>query len=894
MGWLRFFHRARWDDERAKELQDYLAREIDDNLARGMSEAEAVRAAHRRLGNTTLIREEIWEMNTLRLVETVWQDVRYGCRLLRRNPTFAAVAILTLALGTGANAAIFQLVNALRLRPLPVERPNELVEIDVDTHGKGHVGWGMNRRAIISEPLWRALSAGAEGFSSIFAFGVTTWNLATDGEYRPAPGLYVTGGFFDGLGVKAHIGRLISDADDRTPCASPGAVLSYGLWQSRYGGSADALGRTIALDGRAFPIIGVMPPGFSGVEVGRTVDIAVPLCAEPLIRGEMSGFAHAERWFLDPMGRLKAGWTFERARAQLAAISPAIFAANVPATYNAAYAKDYVAFTFVPKPAATGVSNLRKAYATELWVLLGATALVLLMTCANLANLMLARATAREREIAVRLAIGASRRRVIRHMLSESLLIAAAGAAGGALLARWLSAALVRFLSTETEPIFLDLTPDWRVFAFITLLAMAACLLFGLSPALTATGANPGRSMQAGGRSQTDSRERFALRRALVVVQVALSMVLVAGALLFARSLRNLAAVDPGLRTEGIVSVTVDLRRTAVKPEARAQMFDAIMMRVRGVAGVRDAAESQVVPMGDSWWNQRVVIDGALQQGLVYFNQVGGDYFRTLDVPLVGGRTFDARDRRGMPEVAIVNQAFARRYAGDAPPIGRTFQLEGPAPQPTYQIVGIVKNTKYNDVREETRPIVYLAAAQEAEPMAVLQAVVRSELPPASLTPSLTRAITDVAPGATVAYDTITRAMRDARVTERLMATLAGFFGLLALAIATVGLYGVMSYMVTRRRVEIGIRMALGADTRTVARLVLGESGLLLLIGLAIGVAPAVAAFRWARTLLFGLSPWDPASFLVAGATLAAVGLAAAWMPARRASRIEPSHALRE
>src|SRR5262245_138646 len=409
----------------------------------------------------------------------------------------------------------------------------------------------MNRRPIVSEPVWRALSANAQGFSSIFAFGVTRWNTATDGEYRPAPGLYVTGRFFDGLGVKPHIGRLISAADDRAGCANPGAMLSYGFWQSHYGGSASALGQTIALDGRAFPILGVTPRGFFGVEVGRAFDVAMPLCAEPLIRGETSGFGHAERWFLDPLGRLKQGWTFERAAAELAAISPGIFATHVPTTYNAAYAKEYVAFRFVPKPAATGVSDLRKTYGAQLWVLLGATALVLLIACANLANLMLARATAREREIALRLAIGASRRRLIRQMLSESLLIAGFGALAGALLARWLSAALIGFLSTQNNRIVLDLAPDWRVFGFIALVAAGACLLFGLSPALTATGTNPGRSMQAGGRSLTDSPERFAIRRALVVVQVALSMVLVVGALMFARSLGKLTTVDPGLRTDG-------------------------------------------------------------------------------------------------------------------------------------------------------------------------------------------------------------------------------------------------------------------------------------------------------------------------------------------------------
>ena len=896
MGWSRFVRRGWWDDERARELQDYLAHEIDDNVARGMSRDEAARAAHRKLGNPTLIREEIYEMNTLRFAETAWQDVRYGLRLLRRNPTFAIVAVLTLALGTGANAAIFQLVNALRLRPLPVERPRELVSIDVNTNGKGHVGWGMSRRAIITEPLWRAISAEPQAFSKVFAFGVTTWNLATDGEYRPAQGLYVSGGFFEGLGVRAQIGRVLTEADDRNGCGNPGAVLTHGFWQARDGGNPNVVGQPITLDGHAFEIVGVTPPGFFGVEVGRAFDVAVPLCAEPVIRGEHSGFGHAERWFLDSMGRLKPGWTVERASAHLAAISPAIFAANVPPTYNAETARNYVAFRFSAVPASTGVSGLRRAYATQLWVLLGATALVLLIACANLANLMLARATAREREIAVRLAIGASRRRLVRQMLSESLIIAAAGAACGSLVARWLSQTLVAFLNTGNNRVFLDLTPDWRVLGFITLVAVTACLTFGLSPALTATGNDPARSMQAGGRSQTDSRERYSTRRALVVVQVALSTVLIVGALLFGRSLQKLTTVDPGFRTEDIVALGVDLRQTSVKPEARMQAYEQIAARVRATPGVRHAAQTFITPMSGSSWNERVVIGGAVKDGTVHLNRVSGDYFQTMDTALLAGRTFDSRDRLGAPEVAIVNQAFARRHFPNRSPVGQSFQLEASPgrPQPSYQIVGLVRDTKYVELREAFTPIAYFAAAQDDEPSPFIDMLVRSDLPAASLTPALTRAITDAAPGATVSYETISGYIRDSLVTERLMASLSGFFGLLAMLIATIGLYGVISYMVTRRQVEIGIRMALGADPRNVVRMVLGESGILLALGVVIGVALAVLSAQYARSLLFDLAPWDPASFVLAAGALALVSLLAAWIPARRASRVAPTIALRE
>jgi putative ABC transport system permease protein len=895
MAWSRFFRRSAWDAERARELQAYLAEEIDDNVARGMSLDEARSAAHRKLGNTTLIREEIFEMNTMRLVEAFWHDLRYGMRILLKNPTFSIVAILTLALGTGANAAIFQLVNSLRLRPLPVERPQELAAVRIETNGTGRTGRFMSRRALFTEPQWRALEADPRVFSSVLAWGIGGWNLATDGEYRPSRGLYVSGGFFETLGVGAHIGRVLTPADDRAGCGAPGAVLSYGFWQSRYGANPAAVGQTITLDNRPFEIVGVTPASFFGVEVGRTFDVALPLCSEPIFRGENSALGRRDTWWLDIMGRLAPGVTLAQAEAQLAAISPAIFQNTLPERYNAETAANYRAFKFTAAPAGTGVSGLRTTYETQLWVLLGATGLVLLITCANLANLMLARATAREREIAVRLAIGASRQRLVRQMLSESLLIAVFGALGGAALSGWLSQALVTFISTQNSQLFLDLAPDWRVFAFIASLAVLACLLFGLSPALRATGADPGKAMQAGGRSSTDSHERFALRRALVVVQVALSMVLIVGALLFGRSLRNLATVDPGFRTDGIIAVNVDLRRATVDPAARMETYNQIMDRIRAVAGVAYAAEAFIAPMSGSGWNQNVMIDGQPRDGNVNFNRVGADYFTAMDTPLVAGRTFGPEDRPGSTPTAIVNESFAREYFSGANPVGRTFQLVGSSGEAPvhYQIVGLVKDTKYNDLREAFGPIGYFPAPHETAVGPFLDLIIRSDMAAASLTPTLTRTVREVAPGATISYDLMRTYIRDSLVTERLMASLSLSLGLLAMLIATIGLYGVMSYMVSRRRVEIGIRMALGAEPRTVVRMVLGESGVLLGAGVVIGIGLAIGASRYAASLLFGLEPWDPASIVMAVGALGIVSLFAAWIPARRASRLAPTIALR-
>jgi predicted permease len=895
MSWSRFFRRGRWDDERARELEDYLLHEIDENVGRGMSVGAATQAAHRKLGNMARIREEIYEMNSLPLIDPLWQDLRYGSRLLLKNRTFSIVAIVTLALGTGANAAMFQLVNSVRLRTLPVERPQELATVGIDTHEKGRTGRFMGRRPMFSEPLWRAIASEQQPFSRVFAWGITTWNLATDGEYRPAQGLYVSGGYFDSLGVAARVGRVLSETDDRPGCTDPGAVLADGFWHARYGGNPSVIGQTISLDGRAFRIVGVTPPQFFGTEVGRTFDVAVPLCAEPLLRGAQSGFGRADVWFLDMMGRLKPGWSIDRAKAQLATISRGLFHANVPATYDALTVKDYLAFTVTAEPASTGVSGIRRTYATQLWVLLGATGLVLLITCANLANLLFARATARQREIAVRLAIGASRRRIVRQMLSESFLLAAAGAALGVLVARWLSQSLVAYLSTESSRIFVDLSPDWRVFGFIAALAAIACLLFGLSPALQATGTNPGRAMQPGGRLTTDSRERFTIRRTLVVVQVALSLVLVVGALLFGRSLQKLVTVDPGFRQEGLLTVDVDIRRSPVNEQARAAAYEQIVERVRAVPGVISAAEAGIVPLSGSGWNQTAIINGE-RKGVTYCNRVGPDFFRTMQTRLVAGRTFGPEDRPGGTETAVVNETFARKFFGGRNPIGRTFEMDRSpgAPQVIYQIIGLVQDTKYYQLREEFLPIAYFAAAQEREVGAFLDLVVRSDLPAASLAPTLTRAIREVVPGSTVALESIRTYVRDGLVTERLMATLSGFFAVLATLIATIGLYGVMSYMVTRRKIEIGIRMALGANPTSMIRMVIGESIVLLVAGVLLGAALAALGARAAATLLFGLKPWDPPSFALAVAGIALVSLLAAWIPARRAARLAPTIALRE
>ena len=907
---IRFaFSRRRVDAEARQEFDAHLELLVDRYIRSGMTREEADTAARRQFGNALSVREEIYDMSSLPFVDTTWQDLRYGMRLLRKSPTFCFVAILTLALGTGANAAIFQLMNALRLRSLPVEQPQALVSLRIDQHGKGRVGRGL-AGGVFTEPLWQEIRNRQEAFSSLFAWGNERWDLSTEGEVVSGRGLYVSGQYFEALGVHAHIGRVLTDADDQRGCGSPGAVLSYGFWQARYGADPNVLGQKIMLDRRPFEVIGVTQPGFFGVEVGRTFDVAIPFCAEPLVRGQFAGTGNRAFWWLDMMGRLKPDWTIERAQAHVAAISPGVFQHTVSPTYKTEWAKSYTAFTFTAAPASTGVSNLRNAYSMQLWVLLGATGLVLLLTCANLANLMLARSSTRAREIAVRLAIGAARGRVVRQMLSESAIVAGVGALGGLVLARWMSQMLVRFLNAGSTRIFLDLTPDWRVFAFIVASAVFTCVLFGLTPALKATRHDPAMTMQPG-RSSTDGHEAIALRRGLVVVQVALSIVLVVGALLFGRTLKNLGSVDLGF-DRNVVVASVDLRRTTVEPAARTQAFADITARLTEVPGVRHAAETLIVPLSGSDWNGKIVKGGVVQDGDVHFNQVGGDYFNVMATPLLAGRTFGDRDRPHTPKAAIVNETFARRYFQNADPIGETFQMDLPpgAPQPIYQIVGLVADAKYLGVREERTaavarfsasesssmflPIAYLAYSQATTTPPDLRIVIRADVSRQPLTRALTRAVADVAPGAAVGYDAVTNYIDALLVTERLIAWLSGFFGVLAMLIAAIGLYGVMSYLVTRRRVEIGVRMALGAEPGAVIRMILAESGALLAVGVVAGAALAVVASRYVASLLYGLSPVDALSFSFGIGALAIVSLVAAWIPARRASRLPPTVAIRE
>jgi putative ABC transport system permease protein len=889
--WRNLARRESTERELDAELNAALALLADEKVRSGLSPKEAWRAAQVEFGSVAAVKDDVRDARAGLLLDTVLRDLRYGVRLLWTSPTFSLAAILTIALGTGPNAAVFQVVNALRLRPLPVVDAHELVSVGIDRHGVAQRGRRETGRSVFTEPLWREIQQRQQAFASVFAWGSGRWDLSTQGEIAWADGFYVSGSYFAALGVRPHVGRVLTEADDRAACGSPSAVLSYEFWRRRYGGDPAVVGTRITLDRQWFDIVGVAQRGFMGVESGRSFDVALPICAEPMMRGREAGTGRADVWWLDVIGRLEPSWTLERAQAHLRVISPRAFAATVPAAYEPRSASDYAAFTLTASSARGGVSMLPPIAFAALWVLLGATGLVLLLTCANVANLILARSAARNREFAVRLAIGATRRRLIGQVIAENSLIAAAGTVCGLLLAGWLGRSLVAYLNSGSLPvrIAMELTADWRVFGLSAAGAALVCILCGLGPAIRAVRQDPASAMTPSGRSSTDGRDALRLRRALVVAQIASSIVLVVGALLSVQTLRNLGSVDLGFDPELVVA-RVDLRRSAIEPEARMPAFQRIVAELEKVPGVEGAAETVVVPLSGADWNGQIVISEG-QAGDAHFNAVGTDYFRVMGTPLLRGRSFAPTDRPSAPRVAIVNETFARRYFGSADPIGKFFRTDTGR---VYTVIGQVTDSRFLDLGGQSLPIAYLAASQEMIPApAALPVLVRPGSAGVS-TAALTRAIVAAAPAAGVSYQDMSRNVDTLLLLPRLVAWMSGLFGLLAALIASIGVYGIMSYLVTRRRLEIGLRLALGARPGSVVRMILSESATLLAVGVACGAGLAVVALQPAAGLLYGVRPLDPASFAIGTVGLAIVTMLAVWAPARRASGIAPMAALRE
>jgi predicted permease len=802
-------------------------------------------------------------------------------RLLVARPGFTSIAILTLALGIGANMAIFKVMNALLLKSLPVSHPEELLLVK-----SGKINAFTN-------PLWEELRDHQDVFSGIFAWGTPRFNLADSGEARFVSGLWVSGEFFSTLGVQAVMGRNLTPDDDR-PGAIPVAELSYALWQREYSGRPDTIGQQIRLDGHSFEIVGVSPPEFFGVEPGRRFDAAVPIADEPMLAGEFSKLHRASNYWLNVMGRPKTGLTPAQVNARLNLLSPQILAAAAPLNMKGSARDNYLQGAISTAPASGGVTYLRTRYRQPLMLLLGVTGLVLLIACANVANLLLARAAVRRKEIGVRLAMGASRMRLIQQLVTECLLLAVGGAVSGVLLATWASHLLVAQISTPASPIILDSSVDLRVALLVAAVALATTFLFGFAPALVATRVSLNSSIKENDM-QVSKSVKFSLASTLVVVQVCLSVVLVVGAGLLLRTFHNLLTLDPGFDSEHVLVANLDFRKNPAAGEQRRALYDVVLDHARSAPGVADASLSDVSPISGSY--STIFVHPAADESnssagtKLYANLISPGYFQTMGTRLMAGRDFRASDAMNAPKVAILNETAAHNFFGLQSPVGKIIYETGS--NDPVEIVGLVQDTKYVSLREEMPATLYRPLSQDPLLNVYCILEVRSLGNPAALIPQVRDAIAEGNAGASISFNLLKDQLAQSLPRERMMASLAAVFGALALVLSALGLYGLISYSIARRWHEIGIRIALGATRGDIFRLVLHRGFGLTLTGVLAGVLCATIATRLLKTFLYGVQTRDPLTFVGVSVLLIAVTVAACGIPARRATKVDPAAALR-
>ncbi|HUE89728.1 MAG TPA: ABC transporter permease [Vicinamibacterales bacterium] len=888
-----FFGRSRHDADLRAEIEAHRALRQEAFERDGVAPEDAVHASRRALGNVALAVDDARDVWTIRTVDSILQDMRAALRGLRKSPGFALVAIGTLALGIGANTALFSIFSSLILRPLPVRDPGSLALL---TNGS----W--------SYPIWEEIRAReAELFDDAFAWSPQTFDLSAGGQSDPVDGAYVSGRLFDVLGVTAIRGRMITPADDGgaapsfgaaqdAPSASRGAdgpvaVISHRLWRQRFAGANDVVGRRLTVQRISFTIVGVMPQGFFGPDVGRMTDVMLPFGAEPLIRGRESRLASAGSSWLQIMVRLKPGQSLEQANAALRTVQPQIVET---ATISGQRSEP---LTLVL--AATGNSSLRRRFETPLFAMVVAVGLVLLVACANIASLLLARTLARRRELSVRLALGSSRWRIARLLFVESVIVAATGAAFALVFAKWSSALLVQQLSTWQSTVSLDLALDWRVLAFTAALACLSAVTAGVAPVLGLKRITPGDAIKDMGRGIAGDR-RFAMRGALVVAQIAVSLVLVVAAGLFLRTFASLNQLPLGFVAEPLLVAELNLQASGRPPEERSARVERLRDAAAAVPGVRSASVSAIrLLTGGGWASGLVGVgDGPISPSrpFLWRNATTPGWFETMGMSLRSGRDFEAADRVGSSPVAIVNEAFVRRYLRGEQPIGQHVRL-GRDADTRYEIVGVVGDAVYTTPREGMLATMYVPVAQQAPESfwpTVLLTINAAPGQRAAVERDVAAALTQTDPTVAFTLGTFDQLVEATVTQERLIAMLSAFFGGLALLLAAVGLYGVVAHAVRARQTEIGLRMALGAAPSSIVRLVFQRVSVLIAAGVAFGLAGSLWAARFVEALLFHLEPRDPVTFAGAAAVLVAVGVLAAWMPARRAARLDPVAVLRE
>ncbi|MGA9767569.1 MAG: ABC transporter permease [Blastocatellia bacterium] len=827
-------------------------------------------------------------MNGAVISSRVAQDVRYAFRVLLTNPGFAIAVVLSLALGIGVNTAIFSLINSLVLRTLPVKDPNQLVWFQEPT---------------FSYPMFDQLRNSSQSFSGIFTWRSDRFYVNWDGEPESTLGLAVSGDFHSTLGVEPVFGRLLIIEDDAPNAVNGVAVISYNCWETRFQKSPSVLGKNILIEQVPFVIVGVTPKDFFGVAAGRSPDITIPinLLAQmrPAIRERMRAPAYA---WLHIMGRLKVEVTIQQAEGEVKTIWPNILESLVANGVPPNQRQNYLSRSIGLAPGGAGYSPLRNEFSTTLWLLMVMVVLVLLIACANVANLELVRASVRQRELAIRLAIGAQRKHLIQLLVTESLILALLGALAGLLLANWGSKLLVELVSTSTDPIHLNLQMDWPVLAFTGGVAILAALIFGLVPAYSATRVDPNTALKETSRGAGGTTLSMRLRKSLVAAQVALSVVLLVGAGLFVRSIRNLTTIDPGFESENLLLAYFDPLAARYPADRLLDFYRQLQEVSSAVPGVSGASLSLVPPLagdGGYWTDSTNVVGRApqdLQNGRVYINVVSPGFFKTMGIPLMVGREFEPQDDAAAQKVVIISKSMANHYFPDSYPLEAQISLGIHPARQNLQVIGIVKDAKYQKLQEPTRSIAYVCYLQDPKLLlsSNLTMEVRAFQSPEKVAMPIRRAIQNLGENIPINFEIFSNRMSESLVKERLIATISSFFGILALLLASLGLYGTVAYAVARRTNQLGIRIALGATPAMMIWMVLKETLLVILIGCIVGVGAALAVARYASGMIYGLSATDMTTIALATGVLFVVGGIAGFIPARRAARIDPVQALRQ
>jgi predicted permease len=830
---------------------------------------------------------------------TLLQDVRYGIRMLAKSPGFTAIAVLTLALGIGANTAIFSLTDQVLLRFLPVAHPEQLVVLRSPGPNPGHTSSDGDEAASFSYPMYKDLRDHSQAFSGLLSRYAVALNVSARGTTERTDGELVSGNYFEVLGVQPALGRIFTPEDETAPGANSVAVLSYGYWTRRFGKDPSILNKQLDVNGTALTVVGVARAGFSGIQIGQAPEVFIPMTMKARMTPNWDGLADRKDHWLAIVGRLKSGFAPAKAEAAIAPTYRAILESEAPLMkLSGQNGQRFLDKKILLTPGSHGRPTLQRDAEAPLLSLTAMVGLILLIACANLASLLVARGEARQREIAVRLAMGAGRWRLIRQLLTESLLLAAAGGLAGALFASWTLDTLVGSLREGAGVIGLEARLDFRVFVFAFGISILTGVLFGFAPAIRATRASPQSALKDQGAGASDGRSNVRLRKWLMLSQVSLTAVLLAAAGFFAQSLWNIKRQNLGVRADHIIEFSVAPGLNRYSPPQTAAFFERLREGIGALPGVRSASATKVAVFKGDDWGSNITVEGYTPQPdedtSVLRNSVGPGYFATMGTPLLAGREFDERDHADSPKVAIINEMLARRYFAGRNPIGMHLAIgAGTNVHPDIAIVGVVKDSKHSDAREDIRPFVYQPYTQDSG-LAEATFYVRTSQDPAALGVTLRKLVQGYDANLPI-YElrTLAEQVDDSVFTDEFVAFFSVCLGILAALLAAIGLYGVLAYVVTRRTREIGVRMALGATQKDVAWMILREVVRMLAVGLSVGLLAAFALGRLIESQLFGVKASSPIVFAAAAGLLVGVALVAGWLPARKAAKVDPMVALR-